>query len=178
MRNIAKLKPSSVLVGLLLLSLVACPQPSPAPAPVPASIPTTYPTFGQSWRDLNGSSTLSAAGCTDDQKPVRTIIGLNLDDAIAPELAGRISIGLVVPNPPPSAYVDFIATVTSAGAITGVLKAKSFSLPVTGNATVINGAVTQISASYVGPGGCVVIGGSSITGTVITQFTLLPAPPS
>jgi hypothetical protein len=174
MRNTVKSKPSSVLVGLLLLTLVACPTPAPDPTPPPA----TFATFGKYWGDPNGTSTLNAPGCDIDQKPIRTTFTLFLDDPTAPDLLGRMSLGLVVNNPPPSTYIDFTATVTTGDEITGTLKgSNSFSLPFKGNVTRVAGAATQIKGSFVGPGGCVIVGGTSIVGTVTTQFTLVPTSP-
>jgi hypothetical protein len=178
MDNVAKLKISSALVGLLLLTLVACPTPAPdpIPTPTPTPIPVTFPTFGQFWGDSNAATTLNAPGC--DQTPVRTSLTLYLDDSTAPDLLGRMSLGLVVPNPSPSARIDFAATVTTSDEITGTLKGSSgFSLPFKGNVIRVSGAATQIRGSYAGPGGCVVVGGTSIVGTATTQFTLVPSPP-
>jgi hypothetical protein len=135
----------------------------------------TLPTFDKYWIDPKGVSTLNAPGCPGP-RTIQTEFTLVLNDATAPDLLGKMTLGLVVAKPPPTAKIDFAASATAAGAITGTLKKPGVSLPFSG--TVVNsaGVATQIKGSFVGPAGCVV-NGTSIVGTMTTQFTLVPAAP-
>jgi hypothetical protein len=136
----------------------------------------SLPSFNKFWIDPNAVSTLNTPGCPG-ATTIQTEFTLVLTDAIAPDLSGKMTLGLVVASPPPTASIDFAASVTAAGVITGTLKAPGVSLPFSGTVVSDAGVVTQIKGSFVGPGGCVVVGGASIVGTVTTKFTLVPAAP-
>jgi hypothetical protein len=146
-----------------------CPYGRPSPS-------ATYPNFGLNWRDDNAVTTLDAPGCPGS-KTVRTGVGLKLNDPFAPDLTGKMSLSLPFNSTEPPTVVDFVAAITPAGVLTGSIKKNGFELPVMGSVVSVGGLVTQIKGSFAGPGGCVVVGGASIVGTVTTKFTLVPAAP-